>query len=200
MKYQLIFPLLTLCICLMACNQKPSKKESIPPKVEVRDMKGLKIAFYYSDSLKVQFIYFKEQEAIVTKKQKSFQNELQRKQKEYEAFIMRNNEKLKNGMLSDNEQLQIQQQAQRMEASIMQFQQTEGARLEKETMEKLEAISKKIEAWGKKFCEENKIDILLIHGAGGQINFINPSMDVTKSFTEYLNNHQEEIEKDLKKK
>jgi Skp family chaperone for outer membrane proteins len=184
----------------LACSEKKETKKSTPPKVEVRDMKGLKIAFYYSDSLKEDFTYFKEQEAIVTKKQKQFQAVLQGKQKAYESFILRNNEKLKNGLLSDNEQMQLQQQAQRMEADIMQYQQNQGVKLEKETMDKLEAISKKVEAWGKKFCEENGIDMLLIHGAGGQINFIDSSMDVTKSFTEYLNEHQKEIEQDLKKK
>jgi Skp family chaperone for outer membrane proteins len=81
----------------------------------------------------------------------------------------------------------------------MQYQQTEGARLEKETMEKLETISRKIEAFGKQFSEENGIDILLIHGPGGQINYISSAMDVTKEFTAFLNEHQEEIEKDTKK-
>jgi Skp family chaperone for outer membrane proteins len=192
--------LLLFSLKLSSCAGKKSTKKSSPPKVEIRDMKGLKIAFYYSDSLKEDFTFYKEQEAIVTRKQKQFQAVIQSKQKAYESFIVRNNEKLKNGLLSDNEQMQLQQQAQRMEADIMQYQQNQGANLEKETLNKLEAISKKVEAWGKKFCEENGIDMLLIHGAGGQINFIDPSMDVTKEFTDYLNAHQSEIEQDLKKK
>jgi Skp family chaperone for outer membrane proteins len=101
--------------------------------------------------------------------------------------------------LSENEQVQIQQNAQRMEGELMQYQQNEGARLENETMKKLEAISKKIESLGKKFCELNNIDIMLINGPGGQINYINGSMDVTKEFAAYLNQNQAEIDKDLKK-
>jgi Skp family chaperone for outer membrane proteins len=96
--------------------------------------------------------------------------------------------------------MQIQQQAQRLEADLMQYQQAQGAKLEEETLKKLEAISKKIEAFGKRFCEENKIDILLIHGPGGQVNYISPAMDVTRSFTSYLNAHQSEIEADIQKK
>jgi outer membrane protein len=94
--------------------------------------------------------------------------------------------------------MQIQQKAQQMEASLMQYQQEEGGKLEKETMEKLEVIGKKIEVFGKQFSEENGIDLLLIHGQGGQINFINSGMDVTKEFTAFLNEKQSEIEKDLK--
>lgn len=184
---------------LIACGKSEKKELSTTPKVEVRDMKGLKITYYNSDSLKVYFDFLKKEEAIVTKKQKVFQSEVQRRTKEYQSYIIRNNEKLQNGLLSENEQVQIQQNAQRMEGELMQYQQNEGARLENETMKKLEAISKKIESLGKKFCEQNNIDIMLINGPGGQINYINGSMDVTKEFAAFLNQNQAEIDKDLKK-
>ena len=185
---------------LLSCGESEQevKIENTTPKVVVRDMQGLKIAYYHSDSIKKYFEYFKEEEAIVTSKQQAFQKEIEKKTKDYEAFITRNNQKLQGGLLSENEQIKIQQQAQTMEAELMQYQQTQGAKLEEETIKKLETISKKIETWGKKFCEENKIDVLLIQGPGGQINYINPSMDVTKEFTAYLNQHQKEIEKDTK--
>lgn len=185
---------------VVACGKSTEKpKENTTPKVEVRDMKGLKIAYYDSDSLKVLFDYFKEQDAIVTKKQLNFQKEVERRTRDYQNFIVRNNEKLQSGLLSENEQMQIQQRAQQMEAELMQYQQTEGGKIEKETLDKLESISKKIEVFGKQFSEENNIDILLIHGKGGQINYISSAMDVTKEFTAFLNEHQEEIEKDAKK-
>lgn len=189
-----------LSVFLVSCGAKEEevKAENTTPKVVVRDMQGLKIAYYHSDSIKKYFEYFKQEEAIVTSKQQSFQKEIERKTKDYEAFITRNNQKLQGGLLSENEQIKIQQQAQTMEAELMQYQQTQGAKLEEETIKKLETISKKIETWGKKFCEENKIDIMLIQGPGGQINYINSSMDVTKEFTAYLNQHQKEIEKDIK--
>ena len=189
-----------LSVILVSCGAKEEevKVENTTPKVVVRDMQGLKIAYYHSDSIKKYFEYFKQEEAIVTSKQQSFQKEIERKTKDYEAFITRNNQKLQGGLLSENEQIKIQQQAQTMEAELMQYQQTQGAKLEEETIKKLETISKKIETWGKKFCEENKIDIMLIQGPGGQINYINTSMDVTKEFTAYLNQHQKEIEKDIK--
>jgi Skp family chaperone for outer membrane proteins len=196
-NYWLVIAVFTL---LTACGSKENKpQENTVPNVDVRDMKGLKIAFYNSDSLKLRFEYFKREEAAVTKKQEKFQKEVQRRTQEYQNFIIRNNEKLQSGLLSENESMQIQQRAQQMEAELMQYQQTEGARLEKETMQKLETISRKIEAFGKQFSEANGIDILLIHGQGGQINYINSSMDVTKEFTAFLNEHQEEIENDTKK-
>jgi Skp family chaperone for outer membrane proteins len=197
---KLVIVSIGILVLAVSCNKSPEKvKENTTPKVEARDMKGLKIAYYNSDSLKVYFEYFKEQDAIVTRKQKAFQKEVERRTGDYQNFIVRNNQKLQSGLLSENEQMQIQQRAQQMEADLMQYQQAEGGRLEKETLEKLESISKKIEVFGKQFSEENNIDILLIHGQGGQINFVNPSMNVTKEFTAFLNEHQAEIEKDVKK-
>lgn len=201
MSKRLIFSVTIFALIAVACGKKENSeaKKDTTPKVEVRDMKGLKIAYYDSDSLKVYFDYFKEQEAIVTRKQTAFQKEVERRTKDYQDFIVRNNEKLQSGQLSENQAMQIQQRAQQMEAELMQYQQNEGAKLEKETMQKLESISKKIEVYGKEFSEENGIDILLIHGQGGQINFINSAMNVTKEFTEFLNQHEAEIEKDIKK-
>lgn len=199
MKY-IAIAALSFSALFYSCKSKEEKpKEDTTPKVENRDMKGLKIAYYNSDSLKGHFLYFKEQDELITNKQKAFQKEVERRSKEYQNFIVRNNEKLRSGMLSENEQMQIQQKAQQMEASLMEYQQTQGAKIEKETMEQLEVISKKIEVYGKQFSEEHGIDILLINGPGGQINFINPSMDVTEEFTNYLNQHQEELEKEIKK-
>ena len=64
-------------------------------------------------------------------------------------------------------------------------------------MKSLEEINKKVETWGKKYCELHQIDLLLIQGQGGQINYINKNMDVTKAFINFLNENQKEIEKDL---
>ena len=183
---------------LFSCGSKEEVKKDSTPKVQARDMNGLVIAYYSNDSIKENFEYYKREDAAVTKKQKAFQAEVQRRTTEYQNFLQRKDQEARGGLLSQNEIAQAQQKAQQMEASIMQYQQTEGARLEEETLKKLEDISKKIEALGKKYCEKHKIDILLIHGEGGQLNYINPSMDVTTEFINFLNENQNQIEKDLK--
>ncbi|NBR13690.1 MAG: hypothetical protein EBQ94_12115 [Flavobacteriales bacterium] len=184
---------------LVACGSKETKptKDSTP-KVAQRDMKGLVIAYYSNDSIKEKFDYYKKEDALVTKKQKAFQAEVQRRTNEYQRYLERKDQEARNGLLSQNEIAQAQQKAQQMESVIMQYQQTEGARLEEETLKRLEGINKKIEALGKKYCEKHKIDILLIHGDGGQLNYINPSMDVTSEFINFLNENQAQIEKELK--
>jgi Skp family chaperone for outer membrane proteins len=64
-------------------------------------------------------------------------------------------------------------------------------------MRELTAINNKVKSFGRKFSEANGIDLLLGYADGGQINYVNPSMDVTRSFIEFLNNEQKAIEADL---
>jgi len=174
-------------------NNEPSK-----PTVIARHENNLVIAFYYQDSLKEGFKYYKQEDQAVTKKQRIFESEIQKRSKELENYVKRNDEKARSGLLSQNEIVQIQQKAQAMEQQLVQYQQTEGARLEQESMKKIEQITKKIESLGKAYCEKNNIDILLIHGPGGQINYIDASMNVTTNFIRFLNENQASIEKDLK--
>jgi Skp family chaperone for outer membrane proteins len=181
----------------IGCSEnKP--KPSTTPTIEKRDMKGLKIAFYNSDTLKEKFIFFKEQDSLMTAKQKAFEAELQNKQAAFEAFITKNEGLMKQGLLSENEQIAASQKAQNMQKQISDYQQTQGQILEKEAIDKMTVMGNKVEKFAKEFSQKNKIDILLIHGKGGQIGFIDKGMDVTTEFVNYLNEKQAEIAKDLK--
>jgi len=195
---EIAYLILSALLLSISCTAK-SEKVSNVPKVVPYDLKGLKIVYYSNDSIKENFLFYKQQDAIVTKKQQNFQAELQRRSNEFQEYVQRNSEKEKSGLLSQNEVVQFQQKAQQMEQVIMQYQQEQGAKIEEETMKKLAEISKKIQVLGKKFCELNAIDIMLVYGEGGQINYIKPTMDVTKEFIAFLNENQVSIEKDLKK-
>jgi len=185
---------------LLSCNdaKKKDAEADKTPTVITRYDKSLVIAYYHQDSLKERFDYYKKEDQVITRKQKLFEAEMKRRGKELEDYVRRNDEKARNGLLSQNEIMQIQQKAQSMEQELMQYQQTQAAKIEEESVKKLEAITKKIETLGKMYSEKNNIDILLIHGAGGQLNFINSTMNVTSDFIRFLNENQASIEKDLK--
>jgi Skp family chaperone for outer membrane proteins len=128
-----------------------------------------------------------------------FQGELQKREKALQGYVMKNEELAKAGSLSAFEIQSIQEEAQRRQQALMQYQETEGMKLEKETGELLSVISKKIEQAGKKYSQKHGLDILMMHGAAGQFVYVNPTMDVTKEFIAYLNQHQAEIEADMGK-
>jgi len=180
-----------------ACSTPPAPKKDQTPKVPITRLDGLKIAYYANDSIKKYFDYFKKEEAVAEKNQKRFEKELQKRNEVYENYIIKKDQEARSGLLSQNEIAMVQQKAQQMQNELMQYQQTEGARIEKQTFKSLEAINKKVELWGQKYCEKHNIDLLLIQEQGGQINYINKKMDVTKEFINFLNENQTAIEKEL---
>jgi Skp family chaperone for outer membrane proteins len=191
-----LFSFLLLCSIAACSSPAPVKKDSTP-KVPTTRLDGLKIAYYANDSVKKYFDYFKREEATAEKNQKRFETELKKRNKVYEDYIIKKDQEARSGLLSQNEIAMVQQKAQQMQNELMQYQQTEGQRIEEQTMKSLEAINKKVELWGKKYCEKHHIDLLLIQGQGGQINYINKEMDVTKAFINFLNENQSQIEKEL---
>jgi Skp family chaperone for outer membrane proteins len=191
-----LFSFLLLCFIAACSSPAPVKKDSTP-KVPTTRLDGLKIAYYANDSVKKYFDYFKREEATAEKIQKRFETELKKRNKVYEDYIIKKDQEARSGLLSQNEIAMVQQKAQQMQNELMQYQQTEGQRIEEQTMKSLEAINKKVEQWGKKYCEKHHIDLLLIQGQGGQINYINKEMDVTKAFINFLNENQSQIEKEL---
>lgn len=193
---------LSLITVAVACSEKktsPEVKPETQPTVQAVDTKGLKIAFYYSDSLKNGYTYYKNEDARITKKGESFQNEMMAKQRSLEQMAANYDKYMREGTMTGADLQNLENEIIRKRDQLMQMQQTRGAELEKETTEALDVLTKKIDVAGKKYCEKYGIDILLKHGPGGQINFVNEKMDVTKSFIEFLNNEQAQINKDLGK-
>lgn len=199
---QVIAAGLILGLTTFACSEKKEAsktKEETPPVVPTVDSKGLKIAFYYSDSLKEGFTYYKNEDARITKKGEAFQNELMSKQRSLEQKAQNYEKYMREGTMTGADMQSLENEIVRLREQLMNMQQSRGAQLEKETNEALSVLSKKIEVAGKKYCEKYGIDILLIHGQGGQINFINDKMNVTRSFIDFLNHEQEMMDKDLGK-
>jgi len=187
-----------LVLALASCSEgKKETKEVKPVEVKQQAIGTLKIAFYDQDTLAEKFKYFKEQEAVMEKKQKAFQTKVDQMTNEYQDFLRRNDEKNRQGLLSQLQIQNIQEQAAMKERAIVEFQQSNGGRLEKEAIQKMEDLNKKVEVYSKMFSEQNKIDILLIKAKGGQLAFVAPAMNVTQSFIDFLNAKEEEIKKDI---
>jgi Skp family chaperone for outer membrane proteins len=195
MKLVLIVAVLGLAISCASKDAKP--KETEPTKVESKSVGTLKIGYYDQDSLSAKFKYFRDQQTVLEKKQVAFQERVDQMTRDYQEFLKRNDERNRQGLLSQIQLQRIQEEAMMKEQSIVQFQQKNGGQLEKEAYEKMDDLNKKVESYSKTFSEKNKLDILLIKAKGGQLCYINNSMDVTEEFIDYLNAREEEIIKDM---
>ncbi len=196
-KLTKITAVLALSILLFSCGDNKKVEKDTTPNVGTVNANGLKIAFYSQDSLATGFTYYMEMDSLMKAKQINFQTELQKREKALQSYVNTNEQRAKSGSLSGFELQSIQEEAQRKQYSLMQYQETEGGKLERETGELLNVIGKKIEEAARKYSEKHGIDMLIMHGAGGQFVYLTPKMDVTTEFIEYLNQHQAEIESDM---
>lgn len=188
---------ISLIALLAACGGGQSEQESTEPKVEPRKAGELKIAYYDQDSVSQHFDYFKMEDSLIKQKQISFQKEVERRTKDLQDYVVQQERKNQSGLLSQNDLMQVQQTIQKREASLMQYQQEEGGKIEREAMDKMNTINNRVKLFSKEFCEKNNIDILLIYSPMAPINYIEPGMDVTKEFTAYLNKRQDEFQEEL---
>lgn len=186
-------------LMLTSCGgeKKTEDKVDTTANVETRKTGELKIAYYSQDSLFLHFEYYVERDSVMTAKGLAFQNQLQKKSSELENYIASKDQQARQGLLSEVEVMQVQQTIQQRQAELMRFQEEQGSKIEQETVRELEAIGNKIKLFGQQYAEENGIDILLVKAEGGQINYIHSSMDVTKEFTEFLNQKQAELEAEI---
>ena len=188
-----------LVALMMSCGNSNEKQKVVEKQVKLvsQDSTGFIIAFYYNDSIKTGFEYYRQAEASLTAKQTSFQNQIQSKTQKYQNYVTKKQKDIQAGLLSENEMIKVQQKAGEMEQEIVQYQQREGGRLEGDMLKKLEEINKKLEAFGKMFSEKHGIDLLMGYSSGQQINYIHPKMNVSGSFIEFLNAEQKKLEEGL---
>lgn len=187
---------ISLITALAACGGQ-TEKESTQPKVEARKAGELKIAYYDQDSVSKYFEYFKMEDSLIKQKQIVFQKEVERRTRDLQDYVVQQERKNQSGLLSQNDLMQIQQTIQKREQSLMQYQQEEGGKIESEAIDKMNTINNRVKLFSKEFCEKNNIDILLIYSPMAPINYIEPGMDVTKEFTAYLNERQDEFQGEL---
>ncbi|MDG2153052.1 MAG: OmpH family outer membrane protein [Crocinitomicaceae bacterium] len=188
-----------LVALVMSCGNSNEKQKVVEKQVNLvsQDSTDFIIAFYYNDSIKTGFEYYRKAEASLTAKQVSFQNQIQSKTQKYQNYVTKKQKDIQAGLLSENEMIKVQQKAGEMEQEIVQYQQREGAKLEGDMLKKLEEINKKLEAFGKMFSEKHGIDILMGYSSGQQINYIHPKMNVSGSFIDFLNSEQKKLEEGL---
>lgn len=200
MKYLLASTLLIFVMTSCGGDKAEDKKEDskdTTAKVQPREAGDLKIAVYISDSLAANFDYYKEVEGIMKKKEAAFQGKLTAMQNELESYSGKQQTRLEQGLLTENEVLRVQEAIQKKQELIMQVQQSEGAKLQEETMEASRTLGNKVKAFAKQYCLNNNIDILLQDSEVGQITYIADSFDVTEEFTEFVNQEQKKLENEI---
>ena len=185
---------LTLAAVVTSCSDDTKKEKEVEaPSVPTVDPQGLKIAFYESDSLNEGYIFLKTQDSLLKKKQEKFEKDIASRQRSlqssYETFMKNEKEGVYIAADVQRKQAELERQSQ----SLQMFQQNEGAKLQEEAIEMQKVLQNKINKFSKMYCEKYKIDMLIMHGEGGQVSYYNPKMDVTKSFIQFVNSEEKKL-------
>ena len=103
--------ILSLSLIILSCSNKAEKEtqpeQPIPVTTVEKDTSGLVIAFYFNDSLKEGFTYYKNIDEDVSRKNLAFQTELKRRTVELENFVSKKGAEAQQGLLSENEIMKI---------------------------------------------------------------------------------------------
>lgn len=190
---------LALIMIMSSCGDENSTTKEIEKQVILasQDSTGFIISFYHMDSIHSNFEYYIKVKTEMEEKEKYYNNSVEAKRSKLQNFLSKKEKEIAAQLLSENEIVQVQNKLQQMNEELMQFEQSEGIKLQQEIILANQEVSKKIEAFGKLFSEQNNIDVLLAFLSGQQINYINPSMDVSAAFVDFLNDEQKKLENDL---
>lgn len=189
---------LSVAAGLAACSGEEKEKAEVKePEVPTVDPKGLKIAFYNSDSLNAGYEYLKEQDSVLKKRQMKFEKEVENRQRNLQGIYQRLVKAEQEMTYTAAEMQQKQLEFQRLTQSLENYQQTEGGKLQNEAMEMQTVLQNRLTQFSKKYCEKYKLDMLIMHAQGGQFTYYNPKMDVTESFIDFVNAEQENMSKPL---
>lgn len=188
---------LSLGAAVTACSEDKKEKEVKAPEVPTVDPKGLKMAFYNSDSLNTGFTYLKEQDSILKRKQEKFEKDVLGRRRSLEGQYNRLIEAQQKMLVSAAELENMKMNFERQQMSLQNYEQKEGTKLQEEAIEMQTVLQNKVSEFAKRYCEKYKLDMLIMHAPGGQFTYYNPKMDVTESFIDFVNAEQEKMQKDL---
>jgi outer membrane protein len=190
---------LAILLIFSSCTDNDVKEKIIERQVALvsKDSTGFIMSFYHTDSIQSNFNYYLKVKTELEQKESYYNSNLESKRSKMQNYLSKKEKEMAAQLLSENEIAQVQSKLQKMNEELIQFEQSEGIKLQQEVLIVTQQVNKKIEAFGKMFSEQNNIDVLLSFIPGQQINYINPDMDVSSAFVDFLNAEQKKLEKDL---
>ncbi len=147
----------------------------------------LKIAYYMQDSVATSFTYFKDKQEKLEAKARKLEEQLMGLQQELQTMGANYQRKMSAGLLSQNDAAAYERRLAQKQQQIQVLQQTDGADIERESYEATMDLMEKMESYGKSFSQENGYNVLLNWQSGGQVLYIDSTMDVTSEFIKYIN-------------
>lgn len=201
LKKGLVFSIVLLCL---ACSNKETKTNNedsdfVAKESPVFNEKGLKIGFYYADSLNANYQFILATTKKIEAKINSMSASFQSKMTNFQNWANDKAEKAQKGLLLSSEIQAFQQESQERQYNLQMEQQQLQMQIQQIQSENLMVAINRVEDFTHRYAKEHGYDLILQYSKGGQVVFVNPDMDITKAIVNGLNEEYEATQNELEK-
>lgn len=160
--------------------------------VSGKSIPGARIAYINMDTLKTQYTYYKQQEAVFTQKNASLAAAYENKARQWQNDMVALQQKAQQGNTPPAQLQQEEQSLMKRQSSIAEERDRKAKELYDETQKFNEAIQKKLTSVLGQLQKEKGFDYVMSHVSGGGSNllYVNEKLDITKEVVAILNAEQ----------
>lgn len=195
----LICSIALLCIGCSGEAKKNDKTTQTEKQAPVYNEEGLKIGFYYADSLNANYQFILETTKDMEAKINSMSSAFQSKMTNFQNWANDKAQKAQKGLLLSSEIQAFQQESQERQYNLQMEQQQLQIQIQQMQSENLMVAINRVDDFVHRYAKENGYDLILQYSKGGQIAFVKPEMDITQTIVDGLNKEYETTQKELSK-
>ncbi len=161
----------------------------VPPinkNISEEDFTNLKIAFVNSDTVSTHYLFAKDVQKSLLKKQSSAKNQVKNKYNEYQRMVDDYQQSAK--IMGQSEAEEKAQKIGLLENEIMQLEQSLNQKLSSEELQLTTDYVTQTNVYMQKIGKQLGYDYVLSYRLGGEMLYANPNLDITNEVIIMLNN------------
>jgi len=164
-----------------------SEIKTVAPAPASGSVKDVRIAFVNMDTLYAHYDEYMDLKAQIAEKQKKMENELNNKKSQYERKVMDYQDKVQKGLLLTSERQRIEQQLYADQQNLMRLGESMQNELAEETRVLNNRLGNNIVEFLKEYNKDGKYVYIMSHVFGGNLLYVNDSLDITADVIKGLN-------------
>ncbi|MGC8825280.1 MAG: OmpH family outer membrane protein [Bacteroidales bacterium] len=150
-------------------------------------VKDVRIAYVNMDTLYAHYDEYLDLKAQIADKQKKMENELNSKKSQYERKVMDYQDKVQKGLLLTSERQRIEQQLYADQQNLLRLGESMQNELAEETRVLNNRLGNNIVEFLKEYNKDGKYVYIMSHVFGGNLLYVNDSLDITADVIKGLN-------------
>ncbi|MCX7985715.1 MAG: OmpH family outer membrane protein [Bacteroidales bacterium] len=150
-------------------------------------VKDIRIAFVNMDTLYAHYDEYIDLKAQIAEKQRKMESELNSKKTQYEKKVMDYQDKVQKGLLLTSERQRIEQQLYVDQQNLLRLGESMQNELAEETRVLNNRLGNNIVEFLKEYNKDGKYVYIMSHVFGGNLLYVNDSLDITADVIKGLN-------------